>query len=80
MSPQWRARLVGHDQEPALTTCGKTIYAMVSAAKHRVLLILKKEKQILRCAQDDMKGTFFRSLLSGAKDGCATTTTQVKSP
>jgi len=36
---------------------------MLSAAKHLLFLIENKQKQILRCAQDDMLGVFFSSLL-----------------
>jgi hypothetical protein len=35
---------------------------MLSAAKHLFFLIENKQKQILRSAQDDTAGGFFRSL------------------
>ncbi len=36
---------------------------MLSGAKHLQCLLENKQMQILRCAQDDRPGDFFRSLL-----------------
>jgi hypothetical protein len=41
----------------------KRVPVMLSAAKHLLFLVENKQKQIPRCARDDMVGTFFISLV-----------------